>query len=112
MKVYVLISVDLFASFYDDEPHIYIKVGRSTNLSERINSIKRKSQSVTTLSPVECSDYPLGYDIYHLHPQKLHEPYLSLKSIDKYCDYNYDLLPNNDPFSRKFSIVVFMFYCP
>ena len=28
MKVYVLISVDLDASFYDDEPHIYIKVGR------------------------------------------------------------------------------------
>lgn len=179
MKVYVLISVDLDASYYDDEPHIYIKVGRSANLSERLNSIKRKSQSVTTLSPVICSDYPLGYDICHLHPQKLHEPYnttptsnckfgsciyhtefderispffisknnesndlidfldnveqnkelykkrflydydwswcdehawvdLSLKSIDKYCDYNYDLLPQSDPFSRcnEFSIVV------
>ena len=185
MKVYVLISVDLNASYYDDEPHIYIKVGRSANLNERLKSIKRKSQSVTTLSPLSLSEYPFGHDIYHICPYRLYEPLysssyssngfyfsciyhtesydsnvneryspfkisvknekndvfdelndmeqnkdlykkrflydyewplvhehswvdLSLKSISKIEDYNYDLLPCSDPFSRcnEFSIVL------
>lgn len=73
MIVYVLINVDLNACT-DYEPHIYIKVGRSASLNGRLKAIKKKSQSVTTLSPLGVSDYPFGYDIPHLCPHRLYEP--------------------------------------